>query len=122
VAADTKVIALEGRSASRGTPGWMLPAATLLALAISVFAVIGVAEAGHAPLSSTQEAQFVAGCEHTAGGIVDCQCLLTRLEADGYTSLDSLKTVFEQAQAERLSGQAGTARNELTADALACRT
>jgi hypothetical protein len=47
---------------------------------------------------------------------------LARLEADGYNTPDSLKTVFQEAQAERLSGESGAARDELTADASACRT
>jgi uncharacterized RDD family membrane protein YckC len=121
VAAATKVIAIDGRAARQGTPGWMLPVATLLALAISVFAVIAVAEAGHRPLSSSQEAQFVAGCNNTSGGLIDCQCLLNRLEADGYDSVDSINSVVQQAESERLYGQSGTARSELTADALSCR-
>jgi hypothetical protein len=99
----------------------MLPAATLFALAISAFAAIGVAEAGHQPLTSFQQAQFVTGCENTGGAVVDCQCLLNRLQADGYTTLDSLRAVIGQAQAERSSGESGTALNELTTDTLACR-
>jgi hypothetical protein len=99
----------------------MLPAATLLALAFSTLAIVAVARAGHEPLSSAQEAQFVASCENATGGALNCQCFLARLEADGYDTPDSLKAVIEQARDERLSGQPGTARDELAADVLACR-
>jgi uncharacterized RDD family membrane protein YckC len=121
VAAETKVIAVDGRSASQGTPPWLLPAATLFALAISVFAVLSIAEAGHQPLSGTQQAQFVAGCNNSSGGLIDCQCLLNRLEADGYDTLDSLESVVQEAANERFYGQSGRARSELTSDGLACR-
>jgi uncharacterized RDD family membrane protein YckC len=121
VAAATKVVAIDGRSAARGTPGWMLPTATLVALAISALATLGIAEAGSRPLTSTQTAQWLAGCQHASAGVVDCRCLLNRLEADGYDNLRQLTDVVEQARAERLVGQAGNARTELTAVAVACR-
>lgn len=121
VAADTKVVAVAGRAVASGTPGWMLPVATFLALAISAFAAIGMAETRHQPLNSSQQAQFVTGCENTGGAVVDCQCLLNRLEADGYTTLDSLRAVIAQAQTERISGESGGALNELTGDTLDCR-
>lgn len=121
VAAGTKVVAVAGHAAASGTPGWLLPVAALCALAISAFAAIGIAEAGHEPLSSAQQAQFVTGCENTGGAVVDCQCVLNRLEADGYTTLDSLRAVISQAQAERTSGQPGVALRELTNVTLACR-
>lgn len=122
VAGETMVIAVGGRSAQRGTPGWLLPAATILALAYSVVGVYAVAGAGHKPLSGTQEAQFVQGCEESASGaVLNCQCLLNRLEADGYNTLSSLQSLYQQAQNEELYGQSGKARSELTTDALGCR-
>lgn len=122
VAGETKVIAVAGRSATRGTPRWLLPAATLAALAFSCLAIYGIAEAGRQPLSSTQQAEFVAGCERSSGGLVlNCGCLLNRLEADGYNSLNSLTALIQQAENERVYGQLGTARSELTAAAAACR-
>jgi uncharacterized RDD family membrane protein YckC len=120
VVGETKVVAVQGRAAASGTPKWYLPAATLAALAVSLVAVVGIAEAGHQPLTSTEQAQFVAGCENTGGAVIDCQCLLNRLESDGYTTPDSLRAVFSQAEAERINGESGTARNELTTDAIAC--
>ena len=121
VAADTKVVAVSGHAAASGTPRWMLPVATLLALAISALLGFSLVEAGHQPLSSVQQAQFVTGCENTGGAIVDCRCLLDRLEADGYNTLDRLTNLEDQARAERTSGASGAALTELTRDTLACR-
>jgi hypothetical protein len=41
--------------------------------------------------------------------------------ADGYNTVDGINGVLEHAQAERFSGQAGTARSELVAVGTACR-
>jgi uncharacterized RDD family membrane protein YckC len=121
VAAETKVVAVTGRALRSGTPGWMLPAATLCAFAISALAAIGIATAGHQPLTSSEQEQFVSGCANSGGAVVDCRCLLIRLEGDGYATLDSLRSVLARAEAERTSGEPGAALRELTADALACR-
>jgi uncharacterized RDD family membrane protein YckC len=121
VAAETQVVAVDGRAMRQGTPGWLLPTATLLALAFSSLMVYGIAEAGRGPLSGTQQAQFVASCENAIGGVVDCQCLLNRLEADGYDSVDSLNGLLQAARTERFYGQAGKAQVELTTNAAACR-
>lgn len=121
VVAETKVIAVGGHAARRGTAGWVLPAATVLAFAFSAIGVVSVVEAGRQPLSALQQAQFVTGCENSTHGVVDCQCVLNRLEADGYNSLDDLKSVLQQAQTEQLYGQSGTARAEVLDDATACQ-
>ena len=121
VAAETKVIAVDGRAVTRGTPGWVLPTVTLLALAVSVVDVIAIVNAGNTPLSSAQQASFVAGCEQTSGGVIDCQCLLNRVEADGYTTANSINSFLADARAEQSSNQPGTARSQLVAAALACR-
>jgi uncharacterized RDD family membrane protein YckC len=122
VAAGTKVIAVDGIAARRGTPGWMLPTATILAFLASALLVYGVAEAGNQPLNGTQTAQFVAGCERSSGGaFVDCNCLLNRLEADGYVTLNSLRDLAAQANSGQLGGQDGRGRQDLAAAALACR-
>lgn len=120
VAAATKVVVVEGRFTARGTPGWMLPVATLVALAFSAALAVGVANAGHEPLTSAQASQWVASCESSSNGLLDCQCALARLEADGYDTVDNLNSLLEQAESERLSGQPGQARDELTAVVLAC--
>jgi uncharacterized RDD family membrane protein YckC len=121
VAGETKVISVGGRAAAKGTPGWYLPTATLVALFLSLAMIYGAVEAGQRPLNDTQSAQFVAGCERTAQGLVDCQCVLTRLRADGYNSLDDIRTLEEQAGAEIRSGQPGAASAEFRSVTQGCR-
>lgn len=121
VAGETKVVAVGGRALNRGTPGWLLPTATLAAFAVSVISIYAIAEAGRQPLSSTQQAQFVAGCSNASGGAVDCQCVLSHLEAAGYDSVDSINGLEQAAQSERASGQQGSAERELVSIALVCR-
>jgi uncharacterized RDD family membrane protein YckC len=122
VAAETKVIAVDGVAVEKGTPSWMLPVATMFAVIVSSFYVYKLAEYNKQPLSSADQAQFIAGCESSPGAAaLDCGCALNQLEADGYVTLDSLETMMVQALQERASGQQGTARRELTAVGLACR-
>ena len=42
IAAGTIVVAVDGRAARQGTPGWMLPVATVGAVIVSALSVIGV--------------------------------------------------------------------------------
>jgi uncharacterized RDD family membrane protein YckC len=121
VAAETKVIAVGGDALTRGTRGWVLPTVTVLALILSAANVIAIANAGNQPLTSDQQAQFVSNCANGTHGLVDCQCLLNRLEADGYTSANDINTLVAQARSEELAGQTGTARTEVVNDTLACR-
>lgn len=123
VVAETKVIAVDGVAARRGTAAWMLPTATVLAMLFSAVFVYRVAESGNQPLNATQRAEFIAGCERSSGAaLVDCGCLLSRLEAGGYVSVNSLRNLMAQAGSEELNGQAGPARNVLAGAVLACRT
>jgi hypothetical protein len=116
------VVAVDGHAAEKGTPGWLLPAATLLATAISVLAVWSVASAGTQPLSGTDRAQFIAGCQNSPGGqLLDCGCLLTQLEAAGYDTPKDLANLFAQAQALRVAGTTNPARTVLLNAARACR-
>jgi uncharacterized RDD family membrane protein YckC len=122
VAAGTIVIAVDGRAASQGTPGWFLPVATLFAVAVSAFYAVAVFEAGKQPLNGVERAEFVAGCQNSPmGAYADCQCFLNRLEADGYDTLNSLRDLESQSQAEVASGQRGTARTEVENAFAACR-
>lgn len=121
VVAGTTVIAAEGRSAQRGTPGWYLPAATLAATAISFLGVYGLTQAGNRPRDQTQTAEFVTGCNRTAGGVVDCECVLTHLQAGGYTTLNQIRDLEVRVQSERAPGQRGTATTTLRAAFIACR-
>jgi uncharacterized RDD family membrane protein YckC len=120
VVAETKVIAVDGVAARRGTPGWMLPTATLVAFLFSVLLVVGIVKR-NGPLTSTQRAQFVAGCQYSAPAGTDCECFLSRLEADGYTTLDSIKTLTTQAASQQSTGQYGPARQALENALLTCR-
>jgi uncharacterized RDD family membrane protein YckC len=121
VVAGTTVIAAEGRSAQRGTPGWYLPAATLAATAISILGLYGVTQAGNQPLDPTQTAEFVTGCDRTAVRAVDCECVLTRLQAAGYNTLNQIRDLEVRVQSERAAGQLGTATTTLRAAFIPCR-
>jgi uncharacterized RDD family membrane protein YckC len=122
VVAETKVIAVDGVAARRGTAGWMLPTATVLAAVVSALFAYGLAESGNQPLNATQGAQFITGCERSAAAaVVDCGCLLSRLEADGYNTLNSLKDLIAQLTSEQANGQNGPARNEVISAGLGCR-
>ena len=121
VAGETKVIAVAGRALTGGTARWLLPTVTLLALFFSVANVLAIVRAGNESLTPAQQAGFVGGCERTSGSILNCQCLLNQLEAHGYTTLNSLDSLMQQARAEEFSNQSGSARTEVTSDALACR-
>jgi uncharacterized RDD family membrane protein YckC len=121
VVAGTTVIAAEGRSAQRGTPGWYLPAATLAATAMSLLFVYGLTQVGNRPLDATQTAGWVAGCARTAGGVVDCQCVLTQLQAAGYNTLNQIRDLEVQVQAERAAGQLGSAATTLREALIPCR-
>jgi uncharacterized RDD family membrane protein YckC len=122
IAAGTVVVAVDGRAARHGTPRWMLPVATVIAVAASALTVVGIAEAGHQPLNSEQAAEFVSGCQNSqSGAFTDCRCLLGRLDADGYNTVDALKNLESDAAAEEASGTVGPARVALRNAALACR-
>jgi uncharacterized RDD family membrane protein YckC len=122
VAAGTMVVAVDRHAAEHGTPSWLLPAATLFATAVSVIAVWSMANAGSQPLTSRDQAQFLAGCQNSPGGqLLDCGCLLTRLEADGYDTPNDLANLFARAQTLTVQGVTNPARIVLLNAARACR-
>lgn len=120
VVAETKVIAVGGHAARRGTSAWVLPAATILAFAVSAIGIFSIVEAGRQPLTTSQQAQFVTGCENSAHGTVDCQCLLNRLEADGYNTPNDINSLVQDSSTERFYGQSGAAQTELVNARTAC--
>jgi uncharacterized RDD family membrane protein YckC len=123
IAAGTVVVAVDGHAVRRGTPGWMLPVATIGAVIVSALTVIGLATAGHRPIDSMQASQFIAGCQNSSGGgSVDCGCFLSKLEAEGYDTPDALNNLAAQAQSEEAAGRTGPYRTTLQTAALACRT
>lgn len=97
VAAGTIVVAVDPRASQQGTPGWMLPVVTLVALAISALSIFGIVRAGSRPLTAAQRSQFVAGCDASAAGrVMSCGCLLDQLGAAGYDTPDRLQALLEQ--------------------------
>jgi uncharacterized RDD family membrane protein YckC len=122
VAAGTMVVATDRRAAQKGTPGWYLPTATLVATAFSALSLFSVTQAGSQPLNSTQQAQFIAGCQNNPGSqFLDCGCLLNRLEAAGYVTPKALEDLIAQAEAVTPEGSPNAARAALVNAARPCR-
>lgn len=100
VAGGTKVIAVDGHAARSGTPGWLLPAATLFAVLASVTVIYAATRAGNTPLTGAQRAEFIIGCERSpAGRVVNCGCMLNQLQADGYDTFNQLRDLGASEQA-----------------------
>ena len=74
IAAGTIVVAVDGRAARDGTPGWMLPVATIAAVIASALIVMTIAQVGYEPLSSRQASQLVTGCETSPSGAFPFAC------------------------------------------------
>jgi hypothetical protein len=122
VAAGTKVVAVDGRAAAQGSPGWYLPVATILAVLASAASAYAVLTAGDRPLSDTQRAQFVAGCEHSPGSaMIDCGCLLDQLQAAGYVTPNELSGLVTGARDPVISTATAVDRRVLIDAARACR-
>jgi len=68
IAAGTVVVAVDGRSVRDGTPGWMLPAATLFAVAVSALAVAGVLRGGSQSLTGRQACNTPSAVQNPLGG------------------------------------------------------
>lgn len=122
IAAGTIVVAVDGRAVSQGTPRWMLPVATIGAVVVSALTVIGIAAAGHQPITSVQASQFIGQCQNSpAGKVTDCRCFLDRLEADGYDTPDALNNLMAGAQSEEAAGAMGPYRTTLQTALATCR-
>ena len=117
VAAQTKVVAVEGRALGRGTPGWMLPCATILALLMCAFLIFGVAHGGSRPLTVRDRDAFITGCERSTMAAPDgCACVLIRLEADGYNTTSTLQRLLDNERRDAASGTLSTdSRNMIVA-------
>jgi uncharacterized RDD family membrane protein YckC len=121
VVGGTMVVSVEGQSL-RGTPGWMLPSATVFAVLASAASAFAIYHARIAPLTDTQRAEFIVGCENTpASRLVDCRCLLDELRTAGYDTLAGLRGVVIDARTEALSGTPGPASATLGNAVTACR-
>lgn len=121
VVGQTIVIPVDAGTKLMRTPRWLLPTATLVTTLASVLLIIGILNAGSQPLTSSQASEFVAGCNETAGRVLDCQCVLVQLEDDGYTTLDSLRTLFNQERDALATGDRGAVPPALVNAAASCR-
>jgi uncharacterized RDD family membrane protein YckC len=61
VAAGTVVVAVDGRAAGRGTPGWWLPVATLVAVGLSVMTIAAASQTGAHPATAQLPAPSAVG-------------------------------------------------------------
>ncbi len=61
VAAGTMVIAIEGRAAGRGTPGWWLPVATVVAVGLSVLTIVAARQTHTNPLTGQMPTPSAVG-------------------------------------------------------------
>jgi uncharacterized RDD family membrane protein YckC len=117
IAGQTMVVAVEGRALNRGTPGWMLPSATVFGLLMSALLIFGVAHGSSRPLTVRDRDAFIIGCERSAMAPPDaCACVLTRLEANGYTNDGAMRRLFDNERRDAASGTLGPdSRNMLEA-------
>lgn len=118
IAAQTMVVAVEGRALDRGTPGWMLPSATIFGLLMSAVLLLGIAQGGSSRALTVRDRDaFITGCERSTLAAPDgCACVLTRLEADGYNTTGTLQRLFDNERADAASGTLSTdSRNMLVA-------
>jgi uncharacterized RDD family membrane protein YckC len=117
----TMVTAENGIAVTRGSSHW-LPAATVLGVLASAVLIIGIIVAGGQGLTTAQQSEFITACDNSAGGqVVDCSCLLNRLEAAGYDSAGSLQEMEQAADYGATEGTLGAARAVLVNAAQACR-
>jgi uncharacterized RDD family membrane protein YckC len=120
VAAQTTVVAVQGRALGRGTPGWMLPVATIVALFMSAVLIFGVAHAGDRHLTDADRAAFMTGRERSASPSA-CKCILTRLEAEGYDTANAQRQLFDHLREDAASGTLSPDSRNMLAAVNACR-
>ena len=122
VAARTMVVAVDGPAVDRGTPGWMLPAATIVALLMSALLIFGIARSSSQPLSATDRGAFMAGCERSGEASPEiCECVLARLEAEGYNTTGAQRQLLDHLREDAASGTLGPDSRNMLAAATACR-
>jgi uncharacterized RDD family membrane protein YckC len=122
VAAQTTVVAVEGRALGRGTPGWVLPCVTIVALFMSAISIFGIARSDNRPLTAADRAAFMTGCERD--GMVSsatCECILARLEVEGYNTAGAARALAEHAQEDAASGRLSPDSRDLLAAVNTCR-
>lgn len=121
VAAGTMVVAVEGRALAKGTPGWLLPSATIVATLLSALTAVAIATAGDHPFTDSQRAQFIAGCERGGPSASQCGCVLTQLEAAGYNTPNALRDLLVTVRSDTLAGRSTAARTAVIDAAMSCR-
>ena len=122
VAAQTMVVAVEGRALGHGTPGWMLPVATIVALFMSALSIFGIARSSSRPLTAADRAGFMTACERSSmGSVANCGCVLDRLEAAGYHTTEALRDLANHERQDTASGTLGPDSRNAIAAVNACR-
>src|SRR5579884_1151438 len=127
----TKVVAVEGRAAEKGTPAYGLPLACLAATVASALVVLAAVHSGQArqgavasspvEASPSFRASFVVGCDRTSHGAMDCGCVLDRLEQEGYTTYAQYQQLAEQIRFATLAHDRSRLPAAFVSAALACR-
>jgi uncharacterized RDD family membrane protein YckC len=114
VVAGTKVVGVGGHALAKGTPGWLLPVATLTAVIASVAVIVVGTRSTDSPLNSTERAGFIDACGRSPyGQVMDCTCFLDQLVAAGYATPNALRQIGQESADEEAVGQFGAARSAL---------
>jgi uncharacterized RDD family membrane protein YckC len=121
IGAGTVVVADVGTARESRTPGWLLPVLTGIALLLSAATIFDIITYNTQPLNSVQRAEWITGCEKGDQNQINCQCLLARLQSDGYTTEARLVSLELSARRAELAGDRAEIPAGLTAAVLACR-
>ena len=127
MAARTTVV-LEPDAKGLPTPGWLLPAMTLVATVLSTLIVILAVKAGDAGGSwssargANLRAGFVAGCEHGRADLVaTCECVFARITSlPAYDTPDRFETLVPTARRALADGSVNELPPELLAAGRSC--
>lgn len=117
----TVVVRVAGLVPMKRRGAWVLPTATIVSFLASGALVFGLLDHHHQTMTPTQRAEFIEGCQRAEQGVaVDCECLLTGLESEGYTSIDDIRKLMDGVAAETDQGQRGSAHRALLDASLGC--
>jgi hypothetical protein len=95
----------------------------LVALFMSAVSIFGIAHAGDRQLTASYRAAFMAGCERSATASPStCECILTRLEAEGYDTTNAQRQLFAHLREDAASGTLSPDSRDMLAAVNACRT
>jgi hypothetical protein len=100
----------------------MLPSATVVGLLMSALLVFGIAHGSGRPLTVSDRNAFIVGCERSSMAPPEsCACVLTRLEADGYTTTGALQELADNERRDAASGRLGRDSRNMLEALTACR-